>query len=106
MTSQEVYIHYSPEVFTDDGEVTNESTKEFLRNYLAEAGVWPRRGDGSSSANSRRGSTLRASANNTLASGRWPHQIKSAPWGEPNRTVTVTGHCSPSYLNETCSLVR
>jgi chromate reductase len=33
MTSQEAYIHYSPEVFTDDGEITNESTKEFLRNY-------------------------------------------------------------------------
>ena len=36
MTSPEVYIHFTPEVFTDDGEVTNESTKEFLRNYLAE----------------------------------------------------------------------
>jgi len=23
-------------MFTDEGEVTNESTKEFLRNYLAE----------------------------------------------------------------------
>ena len=36
MTSPEVYIHFTPEVFTADGEVTNESTKEFLRNYLAE----------------------------------------------------------------------
>jgi chromate reductase len=36
MTAPEVYIHFSPEVFTADGEVTNESTKEFLRNYLAE----------------------------------------------------------------------
>ena len=36
MTSPEAYIHFTPEVFTDDGEVTNDSTKEFLRNYLAE----------------------------------------------------------------------
>jgi len=36
MTSPEVYIHFSPEVFTEDGEVTSESTREFLRNYLAE----------------------------------------------------------------------
>ena len=36
MTSPEVYIHFTPEVFADDGEVTNESTKEFLRNYLTE----------------------------------------------------------------------
>ncbi len=36
MTSPEAYIHFTPEVFRDDGEVTNESTKEFLRNYLAE----------------------------------------------------------------------
>jgi chromate reductase len=36
MTSPEVYIHFTPEVFTADGEVTNDSTKEFLRNYLAE----------------------------------------------------------------------
>jgi chromate reductase len=27
MTSPEVYIHFNPEVFTDDGEVTNDSTK-------------------------------------------------------------------------------
>ena len=36
MTSPEVYIHFTPEVFADDGEITNESTKEFLRNYLTE----------------------------------------------------------------------
>src|SRR5204863_1721316 len=30
MTSPEAYIQYSPEVFRDDGEVTNESTREFL----------------------------------------------------------------------------
>ena len=36
MTAPEAYIHFTPEVFTDDGEVTNESTEEFLRNYMAE----------------------------------------------------------------------
>ena len=30
MTSPEAYIQYSPEVFLDDGEVTNDSTREFL----------------------------------------------------------------------------
>jgi chromate reductase len=36
MTSPEAYIQYSPEVFRDDGEVTNEATREFLRAYMAE----------------------------------------------------------------------
>src|SRR5215218_3441419 len=36
MTAPEAYIQYSPEVFTDDGVVNNESTREFLRNYMAE----------------------------------------------------------------------
>jgi chromate reductase, NAD(P)H dehydrogenase (quinone) len=36
MTAPEAYIHYSPDVFTEDGEVTNESTRAFLRNYLEE----------------------------------------------------------------------
>jgi len=36
MTSPEAYIHYSPEVFTADGEVTNESTAAFLSNFLSE----------------------------------------------------------------------
>ena len=36
MTSPEAYIQYSSEVFKDDGEVTNDSTKEFLRAYMAE----------------------------------------------------------------------
>ena len=30
MTAPEAYIQYSPEVFPDDGEVTDESTREFL----------------------------------------------------------------------------
>jgi chromate reductase, NAD(P)H dehydrogenase (quinone) len=36
MTAPEAYIQYSPDVFTDDGEVTDESTKAFLTNYLGE----------------------------------------------------------------------
>ena len=36
MTSPEAYIQYSPEVFRDDGEVTNDSTREFLSTYMAE----------------------------------------------------------------------
>ena len=36
MTSPEAYIHYSPEKFTPDGEVTDESTEAFLRAFLAE----------------------------------------------------------------------
>jgi chromate reductase len=36
MTTPEAYIQYSPEVFGDDGEVTNESTREFLTNYMDE----------------------------------------------------------------------
>src|SRR3954451_4619443 len=36
MTAPEAYIHYSPEVFRDDGEVADESTKAFLTTYLAE----------------------------------------------------------------------
>jgi chromate reductase len=36
MTAPEAYIQYSPEVFTDDGEVTDESTREFLVTYMSE----------------------------------------------------------------------
>jgi len=36
MTAPEAYIQYSPEVFTDDGEVLNDSTREFLSNYMIE----------------------------------------------------------------------
>jgi chromate reductase, NAD(P)H dehydrogenase (quinone) len=36
MTSPEAYIHYSPEVFADNGEVVNEETATFLRNYMTE----------------------------------------------------------------------
>jgi chromate reductase len=36
MTSPEAYIQFSRDVFTEDGEVTNEATAEFLRNYMNE----------------------------------------------------------------------
>lgn len=36
LTSPEVYIHYTPEVFSENGEVLNESTKVFLRKFLTE----------------------------------------------------------------------
>jgi chromate reductase, NAD(P)H dehydrogenase (quinone) len=36
MTSPEAYIQYSPEVFLDDGEVTSESTRQFLSTFMTE----------------------------------------------------------------------
>jgi chromate reductase, NAD(P)H dehydrogenase (quinone) len=36
MTSPEAYIHYSPTVFAENGEVTNDETAAFLRSYMAE----------------------------------------------------------------------
>ena len=36
MTTPEAYIQYSPDVFTDEGEVTNQSTRDFLSNYMVE----------------------------------------------------------------------
>jgi chromate reductase len=36
MTAPEAYIHFTPEVFPGDGEVTNESTRDFLKRYMAE----------------------------------------------------------------------
>jgi chromate reductase len=36
MNSPEAYIQFEKGLITDDGEVTNESTKEFLRNYMEE----------------------------------------------------------------------
>jgi chromate reductase len=36
MTTPEAYIQYSPEVFLDDGEITKDSTREFLRTYMVE----------------------------------------------------------------------
>src|ERR671916_1186833 len=34
MTAPEAYIKFSPEIFTPDGEVTDESTAEFLGGYM------------------------------------------------------------------------
>ncbi len=36
MNSPEAYIHFKPGLITPDGQVTNETTAEFLRNYMAE----------------------------------------------------------------------
>ena len=36
MNALEAYIQFTPNLVTDDGEVTKESTAEFLRNYMAE----------------------------------------------------------------------
>jgi chromate reductase len=36
MTSPEAYIQYTPELFTDDGEVTSDATTVFLRDFMTE----------------------------------------------------------------------
>jgi chromate reductase len=36
MTSPEAYIHFSPEKFTPEGEVTDAATEAFLSDFLAE----------------------------------------------------------------------
>ena len=36
MTSPEVYIHFSHDVFAPNGEVSNEETAGFLRDYMTE----------------------------------------------------------------------
>ncbi|HET6301989.1 NADPH-dependent FMN reductase [Microbacterium sp.] len=36
MTAPEAYIHFTPEVFSSDGEVLVEDTAAFLRDYMAE----------------------------------------------------------------------
>ena len=36
MNSPEAYIHFTPGLISADGQVTNESTAEFLREYMAE----------------------------------------------------------------------
>lgn len=36
MTAPEAYIHYSPDVFSDDGEVKLESTAVFLKDFMTE----------------------------------------------------------------------
>lgn len=36
MNAPEAYIQFTPGLITDDGEVTEDSTREFLQNYMAE----------------------------------------------------------------------
>ena len=36
MTAPEAYISFSPEVFPGGGECANESTRDFLKSYMAE----------------------------------------------------------------------
>ena len=36
MNAIEAYIQFEPGLITDEGEVTVESTREFLRNYMTE----------------------------------------------------------------------
>jgi chromate reductase, NAD(P)H dehydrogenase (quinone) len=36
MTSPEAYIHFSHDVFADDGEVNEATTEGFLRDYMSE----------------------------------------------------------------------
>lgn len=43
MTSPEAYIHFTPGLITDDGEVAVESTVEFLRNFMNEFALFVRR---------------------------------------------------------------
>ncbi|MBV0892687.1 NAD(P)H-dependent oxidoreductase [Paracoccus sp. Z118] len=51
MNPVEAYIHFTPDLISDDGEVSVESTEKFLRNYMAEfsnfigrvLSVYPRR---------------------------------------------------------------
>jgi chromate reductase, NAD(P)H dehydrogenase (quinone) len=40
MNAPEAYIQFKSGLITDDGEVTNEGTETFLRNYMAEFGVF------------------------------------------------------------------
>jgi chromate reductase len=36
MTSPEAYIHFTPDLVTEAGEVTVDSTRDFLRSYMVE----------------------------------------------------------------------
>ncbi len=43
MTSPEAYIHFTPGLVTDDGDVTVERTANFLRDYMSEFALFVRR---------------------------------------------------------------
>jgi len=36
MTAPEAYITFKPEIYSDDGSVSDDSTAQFLRNYMQE----------------------------------------------------------------------
>jgi chromate reductase, NAD(P)H dehydrogenase (quinone) len=38
MTAAEGYITFKPEIYSDDGSVSDDSTAQFLRNYMQEFG--------------------------------------------------------------------
>lgn len=40
MNAPEAYIQFKPDLITDDGEVTVESTREFLKQYMADFGMF------------------------------------------------------------------
>ncbi|HUQ20853.1 MAG TPA: NADPH-dependent FMN reductase [Gemmatimonadaceae bacterium] len=40
MNSPEAYIQYEKDMFTDEGEVANDTTAEFLRNYMSELSLF------------------------------------------------------------------
>lgn len=43
MNAPEVYVQFKPGLITDDGEVTNESTADFLRNFMQEFHIFTTR---------------------------------------------------------------
>lgn len=43
LNTPEAYVTFDPEVFSDDGEVSDERTKEFLRHYMDEYGAFVER---------------------------------------------------------------
>jgi chromate reductase len=43
MNQVEAYIHFTPDLITSEGEVANEKTAEFLRNYMSEFHVFVER---------------------------------------------------------------
>jgi chromate reductase, NAD(P)H dehydrogenase (quinone) len=40
MNAPEAYIQFTPGLITDDGEVTNDGTADFLRNFMQEFHVF------------------------------------------------------------------
>lgn len=43
LNAPEAYITFKPDAYTEDGEVTDESTREFLRHYMGEYGAFVQR---------------------------------------------------------------